>query len=351
MIFAYLFILLLSFYLLAKIVDDFFVPSLDKIAARLKMSDDAAGATLMAVGSSAPELFVALFAVFRPGNHEAVGVGNIVGSALFNLLVIIGVSAVIKKAVIPKQGVLRDLFFYAVSVFLLLIILLDGNISIYEAGSLLLVYVLYVIAVIKWHKFFKPDTSENNLEEKPDKNKTKPKKYIIVKILRPIDFLIGLIFPPLKYYLPVFFISIASIAGISWLLVESAVEIAHILEISETIIALTILAAGTSVPDLISSAIVSKKGRSEMAVSNAVGSNIFDILVGLGLPFLLITIISGQKLAIQTENITESVYYLSASIVVLLVFFLLSKWKVGKIFGYLLLLLYAIYIMEAILSL
>ena len=86
MLVVYILILLISFYILAKVVDDYFVESLDNIAERLRMSHDAAGATLMAVGSSAPELFVALFAVLRPdGNHEVIGVANIVGSGLLNI--------------------------------------------------------------------------------------------------------------------------------------------------------------------------------------------------------------------------------------------------------------------------
>ena len=128
-IFLYILLLFISFYVLAKVVDDYFVESLDKIAERLKLSSDAAGATLMAVGSSAPELFVALFAVFRPGDHAAIGVGNIVGSALFNILAITGAAAIVRKAVIAWQSVVRDLFFYAIAILLLLLTLLYGQVS------------------------------------------------------------------------------------------------------------------------------------------------------------------------------------------------------------------------------
>jgi K+-dependent Na+/Ca+ exchanger-like protein len=346
MLILYIFILLLSFYILAKIVDNYFVAALDEIAVKLKMSYDAAGATLMAVGSSAPELFVALFAVLRPGDHEAVGIGNIVGSALFNILAIIGASAIVRKATIAKQSVFRDFLFYAIAVGLLLVIIIDGKVTYTEAGILLIVYGLYVFAVIKWRKIFKyedPDDESQNIKEPENTKKT-----LFQKIVGPIDTVIDLFFPPIRYHLPVFFISIVFIAGISWVLVESAVQIARIAKISETVIALTVLAAGTSVPDLISSVIVSKKGRGGMAISNAVGSNIFDILVGLGLPFLLIIFISGENLTIQAENIKESVYFLSVSIIIVLIFFLISRWKVGKMFGYLLLLLYISYLVWAI---
>lgn len=81
-IFLSLIALLLSLYFLAIVCDEFFVASLDKIAEKLKMLSDVAGATFMAVGSSAPELFTSLFAVFKPGDHANVGAGTIVGSAI-----------------------------------------------------------------------------------------------------------------------------------------------------------------------------------------------------------------------------------------------------------------------------
>jgi len=98
MIILYLFVLIIAFYLLAIVCEDFFIGSLDAISDKLKLPSDVAGATLMAVGSSAPELFTALFALFRAGNHGDVGAGTIVGSAIFNILVIIGVSASFKRA-------------------------------------------------------------------------------------------------------------------------------------------------------------------------------------------------------------------------------------------------------------
>ena len=351
MIFLHIFILLLSFYVLAKVVDDYFVTSLDTLAKKLKMSHDAAGATLMAIGSSAPELFVVIFAIFRPGKHEALGIGNIVGSALFNLLVIIGFSAFVRKAVIAKQAVLRDLFFYAVSIILLLIVFIDGKISLPEALVFITVYLIYVFTVVKWRKWVKYKTSDVDVITETKKSKSKPEKTFFQKLVDPIDYVINLFFPPIKYHIPGFFISIIFIAGISWVLVESAVQIARIAEISETIIALTVLAVGTSVPDLISSLIVSKQGRGGMAISNAIGSNIFDILVGLGLPFLLILFFSGETVSIHAENIEESVYFLLVSILIVLFFFMINRWKVGKIFGSFLIFLYVAYLVWAIFTL
>lgn len=88
MLIIYVLALLISFYLMAKIVDEYFVGSLDKISTKLNLSSDAAGATLMAMGSSAPELFIALIAVLKSGEHGAIGMGTIVGSAILIYLLL-----------------------------------------------------------------------------------------------------------------------------------------------------------------------------------------------------------------------------------------------------------------------
>ena len=340
-------ILLLSFYLLAKVIDNYFVDSLDKIAANIKMSSDAAGATLMAAGSSAPELFIALFAVFRHGNHEAIGIGTIVGSAIFNILAITGAVAIVKKSLIAWQAVIRDLVFYAVAVFLLIILFKDGKVEWSDATLFIGIYIIYIVVVVLWRKMFKYVDPN---EEKHEINKSIDKSEFVKKITSPLDFVLDKIFPKPEKYYAIFFISILIIAGLSWVLVESAIGIAHILNISEAIIAVTILAIGTSVPDLFSSVIVSKQGRGGMAISNAIGSNIFDILIGLGLPFLLIILITGGNINLHIDNLDMSVWFLLASVVVLLGLFIINKWVVGKKMGVFLILLYVAYIIWAVIN-
>ncbi len=346
-------VLLLSFYLLAKIVDDYFVDALDKLATKLKMSSDAAGATLMAVGSSAPELFVAVFAVFYPtepgeASKAAIGIGNIVGSALFNILAITGAAAFVRKAKIAWQPVVRDLFFYALAIFLLILVFNDGNVSLLDGLLFLGTYVAYVIVVIYWRRMVKyKDPNEEKIEEEKDVKSEKAPGFM-QKILMPVDWLLDKFFPNEKYYGWIFTISIVIIAGISWVLVESAVEIAAILSIPEAIVAVTILAVGTSVPDLLSSVLVSKQGRGGMAISNAVGSNIFDILVGLGLPFILVILMSGNSIDLDVGNLQMSVYFLFASVGLVFLLFMISRWKVGKLTGGILMGLYLAYVIWAI---
>ncbi len=264
--------LLACFVLLARVVDLFFISSLDKISKDLRLSSDAAGATLMAVGSSAPELFVALFAVLKPGDHQVIGIGSIVGSAIFNLLVIVGVVALVKKAKLTWQPMIRDLAFYTIAVVLLVYFIWDGVFTLNEAIIFLGIYVLYVIAVIYWRKILPYNDMEYSVKVKEVHGEHN-------KITKPIDQFLQFIFPSPKHYYLNFLFSILLIAALSYVLVEVAVFSAHILNIPEAIIALTVLAVGTSIPDLFSSIIVARQGRGDMAVSNAIGSNIFDILV------------------------------------------------------------------------
>ncbi|MBU4375334.1 calcium/sodium antiporter [Patescibacteria group bacterium] len=338
--------MLISFYLLARVCDEYFVESLDKIAKKLKMSSDAAGATLMAVGSSAPELFVAAIALLKPGDHAALGMGTIVGSALFNILVIVGAAAIVKKAVLSWQPVVRDMMFYSLSIIMLIVAFRDGQVDIKEAGMFIVLYLIYIIAVIKWRKIlpYKDVDVIKEIEEKMKKSKENGWK----KIVQPLNFVLDKLFPSAEHYYSVFFISIAVIAGLSWVLVESAVAISHILRIPEVIIALTVLAAGTSIPDMISSIIVAKQGRGCMAISNAIGSNIFDILICLGLPWLIVLSFSGGTIGVSTENLLSSIILLFATVLVIFFLLLARKWKIGHRAGWFLIGLYVAYVVWAI---
>ncbi len=339
--------LLISFYLLARICDEYFVPSLDKIAEKLKMSSDVAGATLMAVGSSAPELFVSIIALIKPGDHASLGMGTIIGSALFNVLVIVGAAAVIKKATLMWQPVIRDTLFYALSILVLLFAFRDGQIVLYEALLFVGMYVFYVIAVMNWKKILHYEDVDiiEELEEGGEKSEKRSKFRFLTS---PLNKVIDIFFPNEKHYNWVFTISITMIAALSWVLVESAVGIAHILNVPASIVALTILAAGTSIPDLMSSLIVAKQGRGGMAISNAIGSNIFDILFGLGVPWVLIMAIKKEQIHVSTENLWSSVILLFATVLVILFLLVLRKWKIGHRAGWFLIVLYVLYLLWAI---
>jgi K+-dependent Na+/Ca+ exchanger-like protein len=347
---GYSLILLASFYLLALVCDRYFVQSLDKIAEKLKMNSDMAGATLMAIGSSAPELFVSIIALFKPG-HESLGAGTIVGSALFNILVIIGASAMVRKAFIAWQPVVRDISFYSLSIIWLIISFWDGKITLIESVIFLLLYVIYVLAVMKWKKIFPYKNEKKDPIEIAEEglSKEEKKKSFIAFFLNGIKHILDFIFPKEKHYWLTFLMSITFFAGLSWILVESAVGIANILNIPAVIVGLTILAAGTSVPDLISSIIVSRQGRSGMAISNAIGSNIFDILIGLGLPWTIVTL-GGKVVPVVTENLNSSIILLFATVASVLLFLMAKKWRIGRFAGISLISIYILYLVWTILQ-
>jgi len=341
MIILYILALLACFILLARIVDLFFISSLDKISKDLKLSNDAAGATLMAAGSSAPELFVALFAILKPGGHQVIGIGSIVGSALFNILVIVGIAALVRKSKLTWQPVIRDLSFYLIAVALLIWSILDGQFSLFEATIFILVYLIYVGAVVYWKKILPYNDVAYTEEEDDD---TESSNWLISLFDRFLKFF----FPPTNRYYLIFFISILIIAGLSWGLVELAVAISVALNIPEAIIALTVMAIGTSVPDLFSSAIVAKQGRGDMAVSNAIGSNIFDVLIGLGLPFIISALLFGASVDVSAQNLLTSSVVLFSSVILLFLLLIIGKWRISKLTGFVLLALYLIYIIREI---
>jgi len=349
---VYLLALVFIFYLLAKICDQYFVKSLDILSKKLKLSEDVAGATFMAVGSSAPEFFTALIAVTKVGS-EQVGSGTIVGSAIFNILVIVGASALVATSYLSWKPVIRDMVFYIISIIVLLITFQDGIITIWEAGLYILSYVVYIGVLVKWKQISGYTEKSDELEMvshefEEEEQRAKKSRGVFHLIEKYIDTTLSYLFPnPEKRkngYVITFTISIISIIVLSWALVEIAILLAHDLGIPEVIIALTILAGGTSIPDLLSSLIVARQGRGDMAVSNAVGSNIFDILICLGFPWMLYILSTGKPMIVATENLISSILLLFFTVISLLFLLLFHKFKLGRQSGFLLLLVYGAYL-------
>ncbi len=336
---GYLVALVISFYLLAEVSDKYFVVSLDKLSQKFNMSHDMAGATFMAIGSSAPELFVSIIALVRPGGHEDIGVGTIVGSALFNLLVIVGAAAVVKNAVIAWQPVIRDLLFYAIAILGLYYVLYNGKIELWEGLLLILFYGGYLFAVLKWRKWFNYKELDEDPEEEEDEEKTGWQV-----IFKPLDWFLSKFFRHPDHFISNFALSILMIAFLCWILVESAIGISHILDIPEVVIALTVLAVGTSVPDMVSSVIVAKQGRAGMAVSNAIGSNIFDIFIGLGVPWFIKSLVTKKAIFFDIKGLDVSVGLLFGSVLLILFFLVWKKWRLTQNLGFTLILLYILYV-------
>ncbi|CAK8723205.1 Solute carrier family 24 (Sodium/potassium/calcium exchanger), member 5 [Candidatus Electrothrix aarhusensis] len=351
--------MLIAIYILAIMTDEYFIPSLDYISHQLNLPHNVAGASLMAMGSSAPELAIALTALFQGnGEHSDVGIGTIVGSAVFNILVITGASALARPAKITLAVVIRDCLVYVMSIVLLLFTFYDGQIHPFEALSFLVLYASYLLILYKWNSWFPKETmSEVEKNEKPkphiseeQDSKGKDRRSIIDVINYWITKVLGIFAGDVEQsYLRVFFVSIAVIVGISWILVKSVIIFGDATAIPPVIVALTLLAAGTSAPDMISSVVVARQGRGDMAVANAVGSNIFDILVGLGLPWLIVIgigMMTGGPTFVEvgTADLFNSTLVLLGTVFILFIL-LYTKRTLSRIEGGILILLYVIYVL------
>lgn len=333
-------LILAAFYLLAIITEHFFVPSIDIFSRKLNLSSDASGATLLAMGSSAPEFFTSLIAVLgiAGGNHADIGAGTIVGSAIFNVLVIVGAVALYKRVTLEWKPIMRDQAFYILTILLLLLAFRDGRITLLEALVFVAMYLVYVFTVINWKKWF-------NYKEVPAPDETPPTPDSGPSKVVYKTFKLAIPDPSNKpkKYLVTFSLSIVVIAALSFLLVNQIVVIADALNINATFLALTVLAAGTSIPDLIGSVVVAKQGRGDMAVSNAIGSNVFDILFGLGVPWTIALLLKPGSIVVSADNLNASIILLFATVVATLFLLIVRKWRIGTKSGLVLVGLYVAY--------
>jgi K+-dependent Na+/Ca+ exchanger-like protein len=338
-----LLIIAVSVYLLSIITDEYFIISLDEISKKLRLPNNVAGASLMAMGSSAPELAIAIFALFTAsGAHSDVGIGTIVGSAIFNILVITGVSAVANPAHISWKVITRDILMYAIGVIMLLFTIYDGTVTVLEAFVYLLVYAVYLLILYKWDTYVKDTDVVGIVETSIERERCCGDFYhrVTAAISKAIGRLVG---NARKSYLRAFFVSIAFVAIISYALAESAVAFAEAVHVPAVVVALTVLAAGTSVPDMFASMAVARQGRGDMAIANAVGSNIFDILVGLGLPWILAMALGSSAVHIDTTGLMASALLLFGTVILLFIF-LLTKLKLSRWEGWVLLAIYGAYV-------
>ncbi|KAM3938362.1 sodium/potassium/calcium exchanger 2 isoform 2-T2 [Leptodactylus fuscus] len=546
----HIFGMIYMFIALAVVCDEFFVPSLTVITEKLMISDDVAGATFMAAGGSAPELFTSLIGVFI--SRSNVGIGTIVGSAVFNILFVIGMCALFSKEVLNLTWwpLFRDVSFYILGLIMLITFFLDNYIQWWESVLLLTAYLTYVtfmkfnVQVESWvkrklnrNKVVKEHREQPNilvLQDEPrtpqehegvamnirqgdanesaglketwsetltSPNKTKPRLQrggssaslhnslmrnsifqLMIHTLDPLSEELGS-YGKLKYYdtmteegkfkekasilhkmakkkcqvedserlngaancvekvdlpnsanvevevtppkesadpvqngnvahnieaaetqvtsaeagdegdhpltlawpakkrkravylavLPIvfplwitlpdvrnpssrkffpitFFGSIGWIAVFSYLMVWWAHQVGETIGITEEIMGLTILAAGTSIPDLITSVIVARKGLGDMAVSSSVGSNIFDITVGLPMPWLLFAMFNNFNPVTVSSN---GLFCAIVLLFIMLLFVILSiafcKWRMNKILGCMMFGLYFVFLVISVL--
>ncbi|XP_060914481.1 sodium/potassium/calcium exchanger 1-like isoform X4 [Labrus mixtus] len=517
---------------LAIVCDEFFVPALEVITNTLEISDDVAGATFMAAGGSAPELFTSLIGVFI--SRSNVGIGTIVGSAVFNILFVIGMCAIFSREMLHLTWwpLFRDVTFYILDLIMLIVFFLDSKILWWESMLLVLGYISYVsfmkfnsqieravktqinkhMSIVKvWsaeepekeseapsappapppvaaaaapkqepepppitpqrHKplseapedktrlrarpvlqrggstaslhntslrstifqlmihtldplgedddpktnteqsgaaggaAVEPSTSqlqkteetrkneqggseggaedesageessesseseeddgdEEEEEKEEEEEESEPlslewpdnrRKQATYLFLLPIVFPLWLTLPDVRnpasrrYFVMTFIGSILWIGVFSYLMVWWAHQVGETVGISEEIMGLTILAAGTSIPDLITSVIVARKGLGDMAVSSSVGSNIFDITVGLPVPWLIYTLLhNGDPVTVSSNGLFCAIVLLFLMLLFVIISIAACRWKMSRMLGLTMFILYFVFLVLSV---
>ncbi|KAL1498367.1 hypothetical protein ABEB36_009177 [Hypothenemus hampei] len=383
------------FVFLAVVCDDYFVPCIKKLCDSLHLKEDIAGATFMATASSSAEIFINSIGTFI--TEGDIGVGTIVGSAVFNILAVPACCGFFANMVLHLEwySITRDSFVYGCSVILLIVFLQDGKIFYYEALILVLLYIGYVLVMIFnecisscCHKvitriqrkgYYREIISENqpllmsangklnhtysngveqilvsdvtlkdieeieesvNIWEWPRRATNKAKFWWT--FTWPISFILYMTTPTIKTYPKLYIVTFAMcvfwIGGVAYLVAWLITVIGDTLEIPDSVMGLTFLAAGTSVPEAVSSVLVTNQGHGSMGISSSIGSNTFDILLCLGVPWLIKSAfypkVPGQYwITINSHGINYSAACLLSTLVLLYASLCISKfkldWKIG----------------------
>jgi cation:H+ antiporter len=295
-------LLIVGFVLLIKGAD-FFVDGASSIAAKLRVPSLIIGLTVVSLGTSMPEAAVSISASL--GGNNGISLGNVVGSNIFNLLVVVGVSSMILPIATDRDILKRDMPINIIITGILCAMLLDGNLSRLDAAILLLMLAAYMFTLIR--------SAMKNRSEEAEEQK-------ILSWGKSILFSLG---------------GVAAIIGGGQLVVESAKVIAATLGMGETLIGLTVVALGTSLPELVTSIVAARKGDSGIAMGNVVGSNIFNILFILGMAGVISPMTADSAFFIDTG-------ILIAVSVMMLIFAFTGK-KTNRVEGAISILVYILY--------
>lgn len=309
--FLQIILLIVGFVILIKGAD-VFVDGAASLAQNFKLSKMLIGLTIVAFGTSAPEFAVSVKSIIS--NNADMVLGNVIGSNILNILLIIGICALIKPVIVKNNTIKKEIPIVILMSTLLFFLMKDNlfdssisNVVTRNDGFVILlfftVFIYYLISIVRNKK----DEDADSLA------KFNIPKSIIFTILGIVAIIVG-----------------------SNLVVDSASTIATILGVSQKMIALTIVAFGTSLPELVTSIVSIKKDEQEIMVGNIVGSNIFNIGIVLGLPVALF----GGIDAVGFNNIDLIMLLLSAVLLFMLSF---KKHKIGKVGGISMLVLFIIY--------
>jgi len=287
------------------------------LATLLRLTPAVIGLTVVAAGTSVPELAVSGIAAYQ--GKADIAVANVVGSNIFNITIIVGLCALIRPIVITGNTIRLEYPVLALVTFLCLVMARDGIITRLDASLFLAVYVgftAYLINVVR-RQMSAAEAQELKAE---------------VKELTPTS-------EPTRGWVCVALVSggVALLAGGAQATVSGAVEVARVLGWSERVIGLTIVSAGTGLPEVVASLVSSVRGRSDIALGNVIGSNLFNILAVLGLSAMV------SPLPVQQTLITSDCWWM-LGITLLLFPLMFTGRRVKRWEGGLLMAVYCVYL-------
>lgn len=306
-------LLIIGFILLIKGAD-YFVEGSSNLAKALKIPTLIIGLTVVAFGTSAPEAVVSIIASTKGSNEIALS--NIIGSNIFNLLAVLGISAIVKGLKANRQIITKDFLFSILATFILIALIFDkflsgDKLNIITRGEglvLLSILVLYVYSLIL--------TASKEKKLIKEKHKLTPKD-ILMLVLGILAVILG-----------------------GELVVKSSQQIALNLGISETLVGLTIVSIGTSLPELVTSIVAAKKGETDIALGNVIGSNIFNILFVLGISSTL------SPILVNSQSLIDVLILLGITIICYI--FTIYNQRIGRTKGIIMALTYLIFMIYII---
>lgn len=270
------------------------------VAERMNIPQIVIGLTVVAMGTSMPEFCVSLISALK-GTPD-LAVGNVVGSNIFNSLFIVGITAAIAPMAILRATVMKDIPFALVASVILLMMCLDGRIGRIDAAVLFSLFMIFMFMTLKSAKI--------NKQELEEENKLAEKALNRVPKMSPAMSVVWIL------------AGLACLIGGSALFVEGASKLATSLGVSEAVVGLTIVAGGTSLPELATSIVSARKGSSGIAIGNVLGSNVFNILGILG--------VTGLICPMQLQGITDTDLSMLVISMIMIWFFSFTKYIIER---------------------
>jgi len=304
-------LLIVGFFLLIKGAD-IFVDGASSTAQNFKVSKMLIGLTIVAFGTSAPELAVSIQALSQ-GSADMV-LGNVVGSNITNVLLILGVSVIIRNLTVKRNTIKKELPLHMLITAVLVVLFLDTGINNATTNMISRGDALAILLVFSVFLYYLISISRDKIDEEAE-----PAKYGLTKSL----VFVGL--------------GLAGIVVGSDLVVDSATNIAEILGVSQRMISLTIVAFGTSLPELVTAVISSIKKEQDILVGNIIGSNIFNICIVLGLPVAIY-----GNLIPSSFQLIDFIFLMGTAILLYLVP-RLRNYRISRRSGICMILIYIIY--------